>query len=95
MQEPQESSNKSTSASWSWQPNTPNNWAEQNLTIEEAELVVNEWFEFARIAQYPLGGTQDTWLVVGGRGAGKTRLGAEWVNSLVRGFRHSPTGRTA
>lgn len=27
-----------------------------------------------------------TWLVIGGRGAGKTRLGAEWVNSLVRGF---------
>ncbi|MDP3897627.1 MAG: terminase family protein [Mesorhizobium sp.] len=28
----------------------------------------------------------DTWLVVGGRGAGKTRLGAEWVNGLVRGL---------
>lgn len=27
-----------------------------------------------------------TWLVLGGRGAGKTRLGAEWVNGLVRGF---------
>ena len=26
------------------------------------------------------------WLVVGGRGSGKTRLGAEWVNALVRGF---------
>jgi phage terminase large subunit-like protein len=29
----------------------------------------------------------DTWLVMGGRGAGKTRLGAEWINGLVRGFR--------
>ncbi|MFC3209099.1 DNA-packaging protein [Aquamicrobium soli] len=28
----------------------------------------------------------DIWLVLGGRGAGKTRLGAEWVNSLVRGL---------
>ena len=27
-----------------------------------------------------------TWLVLGGRGAGKTRLGAEWVNALVRGL---------
>ncbi|HEV7417583.1 MAG TPA: terminase family protein [Tianweitania sediminis] len=27
-----------------------------------------------------------TWLVIGGRGSGKTRLGAEWVNALVRGF---------
>ncbi|WP_246666002.1 terminase family protein [Aquamicrobium sp. LC103] len=26
------------------------------------------------------------WLIMGGRGSGKTRLGAEWVNSLVRGF---------
>ncbi|WP_244621738.1 DNA-packaging protein [Neomesorhizobium albiziae] len=26
------------------------------------------------------------WLVTGGRGAGKTRLGAEWVNALVRGL---------
>ncbi len=26
------------------------------------------------------------WLMVGGRGAGKTRLGAEWVNALERGF---------
>jgi phage terminase large subunit-like protein len=86
MQEPQGCLKGSTSASWSWQPNTPNNWAQENLTIEEAELVVDEWFEFARIAQYPLGGTHDTWLVVGGRGAGKTRLGAEWVNALVRGY---------
>ena len=27
------------------------------------------------------------WLVTGGRGSGKTRLGAEWVNGLVRGLR--------
>jgi phage terminase large subunit-like protein len=27
-----------------------------------------------------------TFLVLGGRGAGKTRTGAEWVNALVRGF---------
>jgi phage terminase large subunit-like protein len=26
------------------------------------------------------------WLVMGGRGAGKTRLGAEWVNALVLGY---------
>lgn len=27
-----------------------------------------------------------TWLVMGGRGSGKTRLGAEWVNCLVHGM---------
>ncbi|MCR4265344.1 terminase family protein [Nitratireductor sp. ZSWI3] len=40
----------------------------------------------ARLSQYPLLPLFDTWLVTGGRGAGKTRLGAEWVNALVRGF---------
>lgn len=27
-----------------------------------------------------------TWLILGGRGSGKTRAGAEWVNSIVQGF---------
>lgn len=40
----------------------------------------------ARPAQYPVGGAAQTWLVIGGRGSGKTRLGAEWVNALVRGL---------
>lgn len=46
--------------------------------------MLDEWFGSARVPQYPLGLTRDTWLVIGGRGAGKTRLGAEWVNGLVR-----------
>lgn len=41
----------------------------------------------AHLAQYPVGAKlRDIWLVLGGRGAGKTRLGAEWVNALVSGF---------
>jgi phage terminase large subunit-like protein len=31
-------------------------------------------------------GPWTTWLALGGRGAGKTRLGAEWVRALVQGF---------
>ncbi|WEX11939.1 terminase family protein [Chelativorans sp. AA-79] len=39
----------------------------------------------ARLPQYPVGARlRDAWLVMGGRGSGKTRLGAEWVNALVR-----------
>lgn len=34
-----------------------------------------------------LGGAPDTLLLMGGRGAGKTRSGAEWVNAAVRGLR--------
>ncbi|UUP18906.1 DNA-packaging protein [Nitratireductor thuwali] len=40
----------------------------------------------ARLSQYPILGLAPVWLVMGGRGAGKTRLGAEWVNGLVRGL---------
>ena len=39
-----------------------------------------------------------TWLVLGGRGAGKTRAGAEWVMGLASasaGFRRAPVGRIA
>lgn len=65
-------------------------WATQHLSPAEVALVSREWLMSARSGQYPLGpkpGTwPDTWLVMGGRGAGKTRLGAEWVNGLVRGF---------
>ena len=61
-------------------------WAAANLTESEGTLVAGEWFAAARAAQYPLYGTRDIWLVLGGRGAGKTRLGAEWVNAMVRGL---------
>uniref|UniRef100_UPI0035A244B5 DNA-packaging protein n=1 Tax=Nitratireductor aestuarii TaxID=1735103 RepID=UPI0035A244B5 len=53
-----------------------------------AAQVLDEWVGTSRLAQYPAGmGLRDIWLVLGGRGAGKTRLGAEWVNALVNGFR--------
>ena len=32
------------------------------------------------------GGPWTTWLMLGGRGAGKTRLGAEWVRALANGI---------
>ncbi len=66
--------------------NTQPSWSERNITPHEGALVANEWFRHARLKQYPLESRPDTWLVTGGRGSGKTRLGAEWVNGLVRGF---------
>jgi hypothetical protein len=57
------------------------------LNGEAAPRILSEWFGSARLPQYPAGASlKDTWLVMGGRGSGKTRLGAEWVNSLVRGL---------
>ena len=45
-----------------------------------------EWISSARGKQYRPGFVKPNWLVVGGRGSGKTRLGAEWVNALARGY---------
>lgn len=43
-------------------------------------------FEFwALDHQQPPKGDWSTWVLLGGRGAGKTRAGAEWVRSLVEG----------
>ncbi|QFR31709.1 DNA-packaging protein [Ancylobacter sp. TS-1] len=43
----------------------------------------------------PGGGDWLTWLLLGGRGAGKTRAGAEWVRALVFGRAGPPAGRIA
>lgn len=43
-------------------------------------------FEFWALPhQLPPEGDWTTWVVLGGRGAGKTRAGAEWVRSMVEG----------
>ena len=41
------------------------------------------WPEGAHEAQLPPGGAWRVWMMMGGRGAGKTRAGAEWVRDLV------------
>ena len=53
--------------------------------LRGAELAWHEWFLSAHGVQYPVGRpTPATWLVTGGRGSGKTRLGAEWATALAR-----------
>lgn len=52
----------------------------------------------ARDDQLPPAGDWTTWLMLGGRGAGKTRAGAEWVRGLALGlppFAAEPAGRIA
>jgi len=55
--------------------------------LSEGELLALPYlFEFwAFDHQLPPGGDWRTWIVLGGRGAGKTRAGAEWVRSMVEG----------
>jgi Uncharacterized conserved protein len=43
--------------------------------------------------QLPPGGAWRTWVILGGRGAGKTRAGSEWVRSMVEGARATQPGR--
>lgn len=51
-------------------------------------------FEFWAMAhQMPPEGGWRAWVILGGRGAGKTRAGAEWVRSCVEGARPYDAGR--
>ncbi|MGE0501463.1 MAG: DNA-packaging protein [Rhizobiaceae bacterium] len=57
------------------------------------EPLREQWLRSGRLPQYPVHGAPDAWLVTGGRGSGKTRLGAEYVNALVRGLPPFSSGR--
>lgn len=51
-------------------------------------------FEFWALPhQLPPEGDWNIWVILGGRGAGKTRAGAEWVRSLVEGSTPNDAGR--
>jgi phage terminase large subunit-like protein len=59
------------------------------LTPDEAALLLRHWPFWARPSQLPppktaAGGDWRIWLFLGGRGAGKTRAGAEWIAAQVR-----------
>ncbi|WP_226781124.1 DNA-packaging protein [Oceaniglobus trochenteri] len=62
---------------------------------EEALLGLPYLFEFwAMEHQLPPGGDWRTWVIMGGRGAGKTRAGAEWVRAEVEGNMPLDPGRS-
>lgn len=53
------------------------------MTPEEKMALNFNWKAWARPKQLPPDGDWDGWLILGGRGGGKTRTGAEWIRSLV------------
>ncbi len=55
------------------------------LPEEEIARLRAFWPAFARREQMPPPGRWRVWAFVGGRGAGKTRAGAEWVHGIVHG----------
>src|SRR5690606_32160841 len=57
--------------------------------LSDTALAALPWvFEFWALPhQLPPEGDWRTWVIMGGRGAGKTRAGAEWVRAQVEGAR--------
>lgn len=65
-----------------------------SLTRDEARLLNYDWGFWGRPAQMePPGSWWTTWLVMAGRGFGKTRLGSEWIRSMVCGKTPLARGR--
>ncbi len=53
------------------------------LKVQDVRRLLLEWRLWARIDQLPPDGDWRAWLLIGGRGSGKTRSGAEWVRALA------------
>lgn len=63
--------------------------------LSQNALLALPWmFEFWALPhQLPPAGVWKSWVIMGGRGAGKTRAGAEWVRAEVEGARPETPGR--
>ena len=56
---------------------------QRGLKKREKAKLKYAWPLHARDSQMPPDGDWDTWLILAGRGFGKTRTGAEWIRSQV------------
>jgi phage terminase large subunit-like protein len=69
------------------------------LTLDEAWEADGDWRGWAHDGQLEPAGDWSTWVVMGGRGFGKTKAGAEWVAAIARARGHgdslSPKPRIA
>lgn len=57
------------------------------LSNRGAAALLYDWSFWARPTQLPPAGGWRVWLILAGRGFGKTRTGAEWVRALAEGGR--------
>ena len=55
------------------------------LPPAHVRFLLQDWPFWARANQLPPQGAWKTWLLLGGRGSGKTRAGAEWIRAQVEG----------
>ena len=61
-----------------------------DLDENALEHLKNDWPLWARLKQRPPISNWRTWLMLGGRGAGKTRTGAEWLKGVALADPHYP-----
>jgi phage terminase large subunit-like protein len=65
----------------------------EGLSVHDTCALPWLWDFWAMAHQRPPEGDWRTWVVLGGRGAGKTRAGAEWVRGVAEGSRAHDPGR--
>ncbi|MES2905725.1 MAG: terminase family protein [Pseudomonadota bacterium] len=58
----------------------------ETLSDAELEFLEYDWPLWAKRHQLPRRKDWTSWLILGGRGAGKTRAGAEWVRAMALGL---------
>ena len=71
-----------------WNVSIANGWLKSDLeSLEPEELVAmwHDWPFWARSDQLAPEGDWRVWMILGGRGSGKTRAGAEWVREEAAG----------
>lgn len=56
---------------------------------ERVHTLLRDWRFIGNLPQQPPEGDWRTWLLIGGRGSGKTRAGAEWVHRIASAAQHS------
>jgi len=64
----------------------------ETFSVQERDAVPWNWPMWARAAQLPPPGNWRVWLIMAGRGFGKTRAGSEWVRMIAEG---NPAARIA
>ena len=62
----------------------------QSMSDDEVRMVLEDWSPGP--GQVPPDGEWGIWLFLAGRGAGKTRAGAEWIKNRVRELAPSVSG---
>ncbi|MXN65713.1 ATP-binding protein [Stappia sp. GBMRC 2046] len=70
----------------------------KDLSHKELEFLKHDWPTWAHDHQLPPQGLWRVWMLLGGRGAGKTRAGAEWIRAMALGHgwaTRRPVGRIA